>query len=105
MNEFEGRAEEALRKIKVYVDSAVLGGADLTAEYVMDTDNHRHCWRTYMGIIWSLTYAGLGLDLPRPPAWPPEPPKKPPCPRGMSGPCEDCPYFPGNLLDDYRKEV
>ena len=105
MNESEGRAMDALRKIKVYVDSAVLGDAQLTEDYVMDTHNHIHCWRTYMGIIWALTYEGLGLNLPRPPAWPPEPPKKPPCSRGMSGPCEDCPYFPGNLLDDYRKEV
>ena len=55
MNESEGRAMDALRKIKVYVDSAVLGDAQLTEDYVMDTDNHIHCWRTYMGIIWALT--------------------------------------------------
>lgn len=73
MNESEERAVEALRKIKVYVDSAVLGDAQLTDEYVLDTENHRHCWRIYMGIIWALTYEGLGLNLPRPPAWPPEP--------------------------------
>lgn len=72
MNESEGRAMDALRKIKVYVDSAVLGDAQLTEDYVMDTHNHIHCWRTYMGIIWALTYEGLGLDLPKPPAWPPE---------------------------------
>ena len=97
MSESEERAVEALRKIKVFADSAVLGDAQLTEDYVMDTHNHIHCWRTYMGIIWALTYEGLGLDLPKPPAWPPEPLKKPPCPRGMSGPCEDCLYFPGNL--------
>ena len=91
MNEFERRAENALRKIKIYADNAVLGGADLTSEYVMDTDNHRHCWRTYMGIIWALVCDGLGLTLPRPPAWPPEPPK--PC--TMYRPCPDCPLLSG----------
>ena len=73
MSEAEERAVEALRQIKVYADSAVLGDAQLTDEYVMDTDNHIHCWRIYMGIIWALTYKGLGLNPPRPPAWPPEP--------------------------------
>lgn len=73
MSESEERAVEALRKIKVFADSAVLGDAQLTEDYVMDTHNHIHCWRTYMGIIWALTYEGLGLDLPKPPAWPPEP--------------------------------
>ena len=82
MNESEGRAMDALRKIKVYVDSAVLGDAQLTEDYVMDTHNHIHCWRTYMGIIWALTYGGLGLDLPKPRGWPPEPPKKPPLSQG-----------------------
>ena len=82
MSESEERAVEVLRKIKVFADSAVLGDAQLTEDYVMDTHNHIHCWRTYMGIIWALTYEGLGLDLPKPPAWPPEPPKKPPLSQG-----------------------
>ena len=73
MSEAEERAVEALRQIKVYADSAVLGDTQLTDEYVMDTDNHIHCWRIYMGIIWALVYKGLGLTLPRPPAWPPKP--------------------------------
>lgn len=41
MNESEGRAMDALRKIKVYVDSAVLGDAQLTEDYVMDNTAYR----------------------------------------------------------------
>ena len=60
MSEAEERAVEALRQIKVYADSAVLGDTQLTDEYVMDTDNHIHCWRIYMGIIWHSSIKGLG---------------------------------------------
>ena len=64
MSESEERAVEALRKIKVFADSAVLGDAQLTEDYVMDTHNHIHCWRTYMGIIWALAW---GWTCPSPP--------------------------------------
>lgn len=98
------RAWRALRAILALADSALSGRVTLTNEPIFDTEQHRYYWRSVMGLIWSHAHEGLGLDLPRPPAWPPEPPRKPPCPRGMSGPCEDCPYFPGNLAN-YGKEV
>lgn len=101
MSEAEERAVEALRQIKVYADSAVLGDAQLVDKYVMDTDNHIHCWRVYMGIIWALVYDGLGLTLPRPPAWPPELSEQ----YAMHRPCPDCPLVNGadGKADDGQK--
>lgn len=94
--EFEAEnARKKLEEILHIADRVVSGTTTLVEDYVLG--DRVCCQRTYWGMVWTKAHEGLGLDLPRPPAWPPEPPKKPPCPRGMSGPCEDCLYFPGNL--------
>lgn len=94
-------ARKKLEEILHIADRVVSGTTTLVEDYVLG--DRVCCQRTYWGMVWTKAHEGLGLDLPRPPAWPPEPPKKPPRPRGMPGPCEDCPYYPRD--NDFGLEV
>lgn len=85
-------ARKKLEEILHIADRVVSGTTTLVEDYVLG--DRVCCQRTYWGMVWTNAHEGLRLDLPRPPAWPPEPPL-PPKSCDMYRPCPDCPLLSG----------
>ena len=64
------RARRALRVIRQVSYNVLTGRTTATNAPVFDDLNGIYHWRTLWGMIWAMTYEGLGEDLPDPPPWP-----------------------------------
>ena len=64
------RARRALRIIRQVSYNVLTGRTTATNAPVFDERNSIYHWRTLWGMIWAMTYEGLGEDLPDPPPWP-----------------------------------
>ena len=64
------RTARTLRAIRQTAYNVLTGYTQQTDKPVFDAQNSVYHWRTLWGMIWAMTYEGLGEDLPDPPPWP-----------------------------------
>ena len=62
------RTARTLRAIRQTAYNVLTGRTTSTS--TLDARNSIYHWRTLWGMIWAMTYEGLGEDLPDPPPWP-----------------------------------